>query len=379
MTTEEKINIVHSLNYEFIDDPYQITNWSQIHVYDSDGYKYKTSLCDLKRNKIPTKIYKKNIYLVNNLKNYFRLNAPECNFIEVNLDDIGKEVKFTCNNHLDKGLQSISIKEFQKKKVRNTKTLCYNCGKQIAGNKKSVSDEVIIKRCEELNLEYIGKEKMKRNGNLMILFICKKHKEKGIQKRQWDDLKNAKYSCYYCYPLHKKSKNECVAELNDISKLKNYTILDVVDYNNIKCMCNICGHLWTASLGNLKSGTACPHCKKSHGEQIIEQWLLNNQIIYFREYRFDNCKYKRSLPFDFYLPDYNMCIEYQGIQHYKPCTFNGISTEQSELNLKLQKEKDIIKKQYCLNNNIIFLEISYVDFENIHNILQDKINKIKIA
>lgn len=379
MTLDEKINIVHNLGYEFINNPCDIINWSNINIFDNDGYKYKTSLNNLERNKIPTKIYKKNIYLEDNLRNYFRLNAPECEFKSVDLNDNGYEVKFICRKHLENGIQSISIKVFQKKKTRNTKTLCYHCGKMVAGSKLSVSDKVIINRCKELDIEFVGKERLDSNGALVILFICNKHRYIGIQKRQWDDIKNAKYSCYYCNPLHKKSIDDCLEELNSISISKNYQITEVIDSSRIKCKCNICKTTWIAMLWNLKKGTGCPKCKQSHGEEKVENWLKENNVSYLREYRFSDCKYKRTLPFDFYLPDYNLCIEYQGKQHYKPCTINGMTKQQSEFNFKLQKTKDRIKKQYCLNNNIAFLEISYKDYNVLERILEFKILKDKIA
>lgn len=123
MNLQDKIDLVHNMGYEFVDDINSITNWSNIHIADKDGYKYKTGINDLARNRIPTKIYKKSIYLVDNLKTYFLLNAPNCNFKYIDLEDVGHEVKFTCNKHKNLGIQSTSIKNFQKKKLEKLK-LC---------------------------------------------------------------------------------------------------------------------------------------------------------------------------------------------------------------------------------------------------------------
>ena len=373
MTVEEKINIVHNLGYKFIDDPYIIESWKNIHIADEDGYKYRSTISDLKRNKIPTKIYKKNIYLRDNLENYFKLNAPDCNFIDVDINDVGKEVKFTCNNHLDKGIMTSNIKNFQMKEIRNTKTMCPYCGKISGGIKNSIPDSVILERCKELDIEFIGKERSEKNGNLIIQFICNKHREKGVQRRQWDDIKNAKYSCYYCNPLHKLTMEECKDELRDMMELRKYHILSLTNSSEITCECDVCGHVWTAIIGNLKQGTGCPKCKKSRGEEKIEKWLDDNSVSYIREYKFPDCKNKRELPFDFYLPEHNICIEYQGIQHYKPCTLHGISQKEAEHTLLLQQQRDAIKKQFCLENNIYLLEIPYTNFPNIDNILQKEI------
>ena len=64
------------------------------------------------------------------------------------------------------------------------------------------------------------------------------------------------------------------------------------------------------------------------------------------------------LRFDFYLPDYNCCIEYDGIQH-----FEGWSN--SLLNLRDNKYRDNIKEEYCKNNNIRLIRIPYTDFDKI--------------
>jgi hypothetical protein len=65
------------------------------------------------------------------------------------------------------------------------------------------------------------------------------------------------------------------------------------------------------------------------------------------------------------LPDYNLCIEYNGKQHYEPIKwFGGVET------LNYIKNNDNIKKTFCKENNIIYLEISYKDDNNIENIIK---------
>lgn len=80
-----------------------------------------------------------------------------------------------------------------------------------------------------------------------------------------------------------------------------------------------------------------------------------------------NVKIKKSLPFDFYLPDYNLLIEYQGKQHF----FNDFFKE----NIKHRQYLDKIKKNFCISNNIDFLEITYKN--NIKQKLNKYINEYK--
>jgi hypothetical protein len=115
------------------------------------------------------------------------------------------------------------------------------------------------------------------------------------------------------------------------------------------------------------NGIGCPVCHESKGEKIIRQYLIEHDIKFKSQYKFNNCKDKKVLPFDFYLPEYNICIEYQGKQHYEPVDNWG-----GEEGLKTVQKHDEIKKNYCTNNNIKLLEIKYSD--NIYKLLASEKN-----
>lgn len=122
-------------------------------------------------------------------------------------------------------------------------------------------------------------------------------------------------------------------------------------------------------------GTGCHACSSSKGELLIAEWLTNNNINYTRQHRYNDCKHKNTLPFDFYLPNYNMCIEYNGEQHYKPTRFNGMTHTKAGAAYDNQKLKDSIKETYCRKNNINLLIIPYWEKHNIDIILNTEINK----
>ena len=67
---------------------------------------------------------------------------------------------------------------------------------------------------------------------------------------------------------------------------------------------------------NFKSGKRCPYCKKSKGEDSINTTLKKLGVKYKTQYKFDDCRDVLLLPFDFYLYDYNLIIEYDGEQHF---------------------------------------------------------------
>lgn len=117
------------------------------------------------------------------------------------------------------------------------------------------------------------------------------------------------------------------------------------------------------------NGRGCPKCKESIGEKDIEEYLTENKIRFIYQYKFYNCRDKRVLPFDFYLPDYNMCIEFDGIQHSEPVKiFSG------EQGLQKIKYHDQIKTKFCHDNKIKLIRISYNEVMNINNILNEAIS-----
>jgi hypothetical protein len=163
-------------------------------------------------------------------------------------------------------------------------------------------------------------------------------------------------------------------------------------------------------------GYGCPdcNCNESKGEKRMRHYFKDNAYliisqhkfknhedkrrvmgnVYISQYHFSDCKYKKPLPFDGFLPKYNLCIEFQGEQHYKIRFWVNIIKnrtkyklkplsekeliKQAEEKLKFQQMKDRIKKQYCKKNNINYLVIPYWDIDNIENIIKEKIESIKL-
>lgn len=137
-------------------------------------------------------------------------------------------------------------------------------------------------------------------------------------------------------------------------ELYDYTSVKYININTkINIKCNIHGDFNQMPYAHLK-GQGCPKCRKSKGENMISEYLCENDIEYYTQYRFKKCIHKRPLPFDFYLPKYNMCIEYDGKQHFK-----AIEQWGGENGLKDRQIKDKIKNEYCKNNNIHLLRIKY--------------------
>lgn len=136
------------------------------------------------------------------------------------------------------------------------------------------------------------------------------------------------------------------------------------------------GHVFKMRFGEFKNNNRrCPVCSSSSGALETASILDKLNIKYIREFKFDDCKFKAQLPFDFYLPDFNVLIEFDGGQHYKIIKhFGGFD------GFVDRKIRDTIKNIYCKDNNIKLIRIPYWDFDNIEEILsRELINCTRIS
>ena len=252
---------------------------------------------------------------------------------------------------------------------------CPNCAQKIRAQKNTKTNEDFLKELNVVNSNIVPLEEY--SG------ICKKIKFKClICNNEWYSTPNNllhNKGCPNCKKiilskLKMKSKEDFQKELKE-----NYCTSELIgEYKGRKktalFKCKICNHEFTAIAENvLKSTAACSYCSASIGEKRIWQWLLDNNINFNFQKTFNGCLYKSKLRFDFYLPDYNLCIEYNGKQHYETVNFDGDYSEngirQAKENLKEQIIKDNIKRDFCKQNNIKLLTITYHDKNHIEKIL----------
>jgi DNA-directed RNA polymerase subunit RPC12/RpoP len=153
-------------------------------------------------------------------------------------------------------------------------------------------------------------------------------------------------------------------------------VINPVDYIDMDTpllfKCSECGAEFSATPRNYlkRNFTRCKNCRHySKGEESIAKYLEEHNIVFIRQMKFDECSDKRPLPFDFYLPYYNMLIEYNGEQHYRPIEYWGGNEK-----FEYIKYHDDIKLDYAINNNINLLVIKYTEDGNIEQILKNKLN-----
>lgn len=176
----------------------------------------------------------------------------------------------------------------------------------------------------------------------------------------WDNNRSIKF---------RKSHEKFMEELSLISDTIEILGRYNGEHDKIKCKCKKCECIWDSTPNRLlRQNGGCPHCNFSKGENKIRSILERLGINYIEQHRFAECKNKRPLPFDFYLPEYNACIEYQGGQHFFAVDYFG-----GEDKLLYQQKNDSIKKNFCENNKINLVIIPYWDEDNAENILHKRV------
>ena len=268
------------------------------------------------------------------------------------------KIKFICPKH---GIQ-------EQLPENHIKYGCGLCGRENGYSSVRLAQDKIIKRFKKIHgnkydyslVEY-------KNIDIKVKIICPIH---GIfEQSPYEHLKGG--NCPYCYGLYKTTK-QFIEEANKVHN--NRYDYNLTEYKKakikVKIICPIHG-IFEQIPNNHLSGQGCPDCSNKiyKGEKAVEDYLIENNIKYKRQYKFDNCKNKYKLRFDFYLPDYNIAIEYDGKQHFEDVYFGG-----KESTLDYVKSNDKIKTEYCKNNNIKLIRIPYTELKNINTILEQEIN-----
>jgi hypothetical protein len=236
-------------------------------------------------------------------------------------------------------------------------------------NGRKLTNELFIERSNKIHdfrydyslVNYI-------NSKTKVKIICKTH---GVFEQTPDNHTSKKHGCSMCYGNNKSTKHDFIIKAKKKHGDKyDYSLVDYVNNNTkVKIICPKHGE-FNQKAANHTRGDNCPVCNTSKGELKIQKILEDNNIPYIRQHKFSDCKNIRKLSFDFYLPNYNICIEYDGIQHFKQTNWrNGI------LNLKKTQERDEIKNKYCSDNKIKLIRIKYNDNIDVITLINKKNNK----
>lgn len=257
------------------------------------------------------------------------------------------------------------------------KDCCHSC------TGKKGSETSLRKRA----VKYIGmaQDECKKHGYILLTtideytdvkmdvrFDCPKH---GVQIMMLDNLIHG-HGCWDCsYETRFDNVRHSVEYIKEcIESINGNKWLNQNDYKNsttrnLEILCS-CGNIFTTSFSNyyrhnVVTCYSCS-CKENSGEEKVRRFLEDREIDFEQEKRFDDCRDIKPLPFDFYLPEYNLCIEFDGQHHFENI--------RNRNDLEWVQNHDKIKNQYCKDNGINLLRIPYWKGHDIESIVAEKLN-----
>ena len=281
------------------------------------------------------------------------------------------EVRYICPIHGECKTKYTSIQQGKQ---------CYKCSRKLALKKKAETTlterqnklyQKALEVSKQQGYELISKKEEIINNHTYIIYRCPCH---GLKKMRISNYNSYK-GCPDCATenlnaLFRLDSDEVEKRIENLGgKLRNKEEYVNTTEENLIIDCPYCGHPFTTSLRLFcqHGGQACPNCRntESIGEKKIRMYLENRNIAFDQEKWFSDCRDINPLPFDFYLPNSNQIIEFDGRQHFDQSSL-FYHTPFSE-----QKSHDEIKNKYCEHNNIKLLRIPYWEINNIDNILND--------
>lgn len=327
-----------------VDGEYNNTK-QKMHLADDEGYEYSLSFDMIadKRTKAPARFAKTNIYTLKNLRNFIKLNDLQCELLATENPNGQKEkLPFRCvcgaiyymhYNHL----------------LTTMKDTCNDCG---------------YKRDSKFTNGYIN-ELLEPMGYKLVDGTESGYRSICIEDvdgyRYKTTVPNLIYSHTTPIKFHKNNPYTVVNMKRYLTdngipvKLlidDDATIEVGVDYLPFEC-CD-CHEIYMAQWYQVVSNNRI-RCERCEGKQstlayMVEQCLISAGVEYVKEYRFNDCRNKRALPFDFYLPTINAVIEVNGQQHYYQSPIFAQPLEE-------RQRLDKIKKDYCISHGIKYLEL----------------------
>lgn len=293
----------------------------------------------------------------------------------------------------DFGLVSTRDKNYGKtytfEELNKLSKKCYN---KVDFKKKYYHAYRFAKRTSIIDdLEYIGATfKEVKYGDKITRIINPKYSKKGIAKIKCKYDYDKLYCIAQKYTTLKEFTNNEPSPYNIASKrgwLKDYVWLEKERhyYSAEECyeIAKTCKTITEFIKKNIGAYTfALKHDLmkqyewfekiKSTLEQDIENFLLLNDIVYEKQKKFSWLRYKKPQSLDFYLPEYKIAIECQGIQHFKTVMYFN---RHGRTPVKILDEN---KKTLCKQHGIDILYFSNLGIDYPYKVYEDKEELFKI-
>lgn len=203
----------------------------------------------------------------------------------------------------------------------------------------------------------------------VIVVVCPLHG--GWRTTAWAHVTTSKIGCPGCASMSRGLLQR--TGNSDFIKAATAVHGDRYDYSRVKyttarkhveVVCPSHGAWWITPTNHVSNRRGCPGCKRSKGETRIFAALLEVGVDFVEQAKFDTCRSKRKLPFDFHVPDLNLLIEYDGEQHFpEDCQSKG-SWHTPDL-----AARDQIKNEWARSQGVNLLRVGYTEDDVIPSIV----------
>ena len=329
------------------------------------GYEYKVTPTNLLSGKHCPKCAGVKKYTIDDVAKI--MDSKNLTLVSSTYRDANSAIDYICNKHMDAGVQSATLSSIR------TGCTCRLC-------KRDNIHDITAKKIPFNELSSIYKNKglillePYYNAKTPLRCKCSIHQNHEVFVSPNNLAYRKTVGCDLCLRENERIAHRTkVEDVVPLIEEAGYTFVDLSYHETGKAIVHyICNKhkdagILQKSLDKFKSGQGSPYCNQSHGEKKIESYLVSRNIPYKREYTFDDLRgdYSSLLRFDFYLPDGDTLIEYNGVQHYSNNTFFF----KSEAEFSRRLRYDSIKREYAKNNGYKFVEIPYTRFDDIEDIL----------
>jgi len=382
ITIKDVEKIINDLGFILVSKEY-LGNKKAIIICDDFGYYYSCRLNDIKNGHLPRKFYKSNPYTIQNIKLWCKEENKKFKLIsDKYIEDNKSKLNWLC------------LKEKCGEAFESTWNTIYrgdNCP-FCSGTQVGLSNCLAT-----LNQKLASEWHSTLNGDLTPYDVTLGSNKyawwecKDNPKHKWyaqiNSRNNRNSGCPYCDGQRATEENNLLIcnpkLLSEWNYNKNFKRPEEYCPNanqDVWWICKECEHEWKAQINsrNRKNGkaTGCPACSKSHGEKECKRIFDLRNIYYIPQKQFSGLVGLGGglLSYDFYIPKYNLLIEYQGEQHEKYI----LGFHKSMEDFEKQVEHDRRKCEYVLNNKYNFLEIWYWDFDNIETILDEYFKQLEV-
>ena len=340
----------------------EITNTITPTFCEKNGYWYKISYNNLRYGKKPSLWGFSNlINLDHNIQNLIETKREKVQYIRYSIVQKSKrkrvKVDFICEcgNNFSKLLEDA---------VYGTYLCCNECSKKRRGKTSRVAQKT-INIVKEAGYKILSCPELPRITDLIEVEDSLGFKGFVTSNK----IRGHKGMSRFDIRINKKHYIENVnhyAKLNGI-ECHCIALVEEKKYRRqaLEFEC-VCGNHFITSIDSFQNGKIrCESCAKSISryEFSFKEYLESMNIEYVYQYSLNQCRDILPLPFDFYLKEYKCLIEIDGEGHYHLCNFNRISNEQAQITFDITQKHDKIKTQFCLENNIPLLRISYQEFK----------------